>query len=99
MRRIRVSSDLVEVVLKANCALFVHQVLLRDLMDDNVIPLVEELRRRLPLASTSFQGQEEEDLGAQNDAEASEENGKLQLVFSFWGLLKIYSLLFYHARF
>lgn len=51
------------------------EVLLRDPMDDNVIPIVEELQRRLPAVSTSFQGQgEEEDLGAQNDAEAAEEN-------------------------
>lgn len=56
-------------------------------MDDNVIPIVEELQRRLPAVSTSFQGQgEEEDLGAQNDAEAAEENGELQLVFPFWVL-------------
>lgn len=70
--------------LKENCALFVDQVLLRDPMDDNVIPMVEELRRRLPLASTSFQGQEEEDLGAQNDAEASEENGNYNYLFGFF---------------
>ncbi|KAJ9695965.1 hypothetical protein PVL29_008296 [Vitis rotundifolia] len=51
------------------------EVLLRDPMDDNVIPIVEELQRRLPAVSTSFPGQgEEEDLGAQNDAEAAEEN-------------------------
>lgn len=74
---------------------FFEQVLLRDPMDDNVVPIVEELQRRLPPVSTSFQGQgEEEDLGAQNDAEAAEENGELLLVFRFWGLALSLSLIY-----
>jgi magnesium transporter len=52
--------------------------LLRDPFDNNVIPIVEELRRRLPLgnAVSHGQGEEEEHLGVQHDVESSEENGK-----------------------
>lgn len=41
------------------------QVLLRDPLDDNVIPVVEELRRRLAPSSAT-----------QHDVEGAEEDGK-----------------------
>ncbi|KAF8392281.1 hypothetical protein HHK36_022623 [Tetracentron sinense] len=49
-----------------------EEVLLRDPLDDNVIPIVEELRRRLP-SGNSPKGQGD-DPGGQNDAEAGEED-------------------------
>jgi len=51
-------------------------------MDDDVVPVVEELRRRLPLkVSVAGQGQVEEELCAQEgEGEGGEENGK----FFFW---------------
>jgi hypothetical protein len=48
--------------------------LLRDPFGDNVIPLVEELQRRLSLANAICHGQAEEE--EQPGAENSEENGK-----------------------
>ncbi|XP_024023743.1 magnesium transporter MRS2-I isoform X2 [Morus notabilis] len=54
-----------------------EEVLLRDPLDDNVIPIVEELQRRLALASASFKGpgeEEEQPTGARDDAETGEEN-------------------------
>jgi magnesium transporter len=50
--------------------------LLRDPMDENVIPVVEELQRRLPPANAICQGQSEgrEYPGGQNDVEAGEED-------------------------
>ncbi|XP_020091913.1 magnesium transporter MRS2-I-like isoform X2 [Ananas comosus] len=53
-----------------------EEVLLRDPTDENVVPIVEELRRRLPPASILQQGQGEgkENLTSQNDAEAGEED-------------------------
>lgn len=52
------------------------QVLLRDPTDDDVVPIVEELRRRLPKVSAAEQGQGEEEACAQ-DGEGGEENGAL----------------------
>ncbi|KAL6217475.1 hypothetical protein ACLB2K_010692 [Fragaria x ananassa] len=50
-------------------------VLLRDPFDDNVLPIVEELQRRLPPASANFNGLgEEEDSGLQKDVETSEDD-------------------------
>ncbi|KAF9617542.1 hypothetical protein IFM89_037354 [Coptis chinensis] len=47
-----------------------EEVLLRDPLDDNVIPIVEELRRRLPPG----QGDLKEGLNVQNDMDAGEED-------------------------
>ncbi|XP_059433188.1 magnesium transporter MRS2-I-like isoform X1 [Corylus avellana] len=49
-----------------------EEVLLRDPFDDNVIPVVEELQRRLPLANAICHGQAEEE--EHPGAESSEEN-------------------------
>ncbi|XP_062147563.1 magnesium transporter MRS2-I-like isoform X2 [Alnus glutinosa] len=49
-----------------------EEVLLRDPFDDNVIPLVEELQRRLPLANAICQGQAEEE--EHPGVESGEEN-------------------------
>nr|GFA38791.1 magnesium transporter MRS2-I-like [Tanacetum cinerariifolium] len=46
-----------------------EEVLVRDPSDDNVIPVVEELRRRLPVINAN-QGE----LGGQNDVETGEED-------------------------
>ncbi|RDX98382.1 Magnesium transporter MRS2-2, partial [Mucuna pruriens] len=55
-----------------------EEILLRDPTDENVIPVVEELQRRLPRLSSSHQHQQQGDgkeyLGGQNDAEAAEED-------------------------
>jgi len=53
--------------------------LLRDPTDENVIPVVEELQRRLPQSSAGLQqqGDGKEYLGGQNDAEAAEDDGML----------------------
>jgi hypothetical protein len=53
-----------------------EEVLVRDPMDDDVVPVVEELRRRLPV-KVSGQGQGEEESCAQD----SEENGKVFVLF------------------
>ncbi|KAI4301160.1 hypothetical protein L6164_034467 [Bauhinia variegata] len=51
-----------------------EEVLLRDPLDDDVIPIVEELRRRLPVATATGKGQgDEEELCAQ-DVEGGEED-------------------------
>lgn len=52
----------------------ITQVLLRDPRDENVIPVVEELQRRLPVGNHG-QGEGKESSAAQNDADASEEDG------------------------
>lgn len=60
--------------------------MLLDPLDDNVIPIVEELQRRLPLVSAILQGQgeEEEKPEAQNDTESSEQNGMpLRVYYAF----------------
>ncbi|KAL5135092.1 Magnesium transporter MRS2-I [Glycine soja] len=49
------------------------EVLLRDPMDDDVVPIVEELRRRLPQVSAAEQGQGKEE-GCAQDGEGGEEN-------------------------
>ena len=58
-----------------DCIYVVVQVLLRDPTDEHVIPVVEELQRRLPRVNTSqhLQGDGKEYLGDQNDAEAAED--------------------------
>ncbi|XP_014495127.1 magnesium transporter MRS2-I isoform X2 [Vigna radiata var. radiata] len=49
------------------------EVLLRDPTDDDVVPIVEELRRRLPKVSASGEGRGEEETCAQ-DGEGGDEN-------------------------
>ncbi|CAM8881627.1 unnamed protein product [Rhodiola kirilowii] len=51
------------------------EVLMRDPQDQFVIPVIEELRRRLPVEQVSSKGQGEDDeqQGGQNDAETDEE--------------------------
>lgn len=52
-----------------------EEVLLRDPLDDNVIPVVEELRRRLPLLNNTREDHGEgKELGGQNDGETGEED-------------------------
>ncbi|KAK7344053.1 hypothetical protein VNO77_13281 [Canavalia gladiata] len=53
-----------------------EEVLLRDPTDENVVPVVEELQRRLPRVSAIHQqeGDGKEYLGGQNDTEAAEED-------------------------
>lgn len=52
-----------------------EEVLLRDPLDDNVIPVVEELRRRLPLLNNTREDHGEgKELGGHNDGEAGEED-------------------------
>lgn len=54
------------------------QVLLRDPLDENVIPFVEELQRRLPVGDESGNGQgdgKESSGGGQNDGDTGEEDG------------------------
>jgi len=62
------------------------QVLLRDPTDDDVVPIVEELRRRLPKVSASGEGRGEEETCAQ-DGEGGDENGVLCETFWFHFLL------------
>ena len=51
--------------------------MLRDPLDDNIIPIVEELQRRLPRVNSvcQAQGEEEEHQGERNEVETSDENG------------------------
>ncbi|KAJ6796723.1 magnesium transporter MRS2-I [Iris pallida] len=53
-----------------------EEVLLRDPYEDNVIPIVEELRRRLPPASiaTPAHGEGKENLSGHQDVEAADED-------------------------
>ncbi|XP_072984842.1 magnesium transporter MRS2-I-like isoform X1 [Typha latifolia] len=53
-----------------------EEVLLRDPTDDNVVPIVEELRRRLPSANVAQQMRDDgmENLSGQHDVEATEED-------------------------
>ncbi|KAL8148839.1 magnesium transporter MRS2-I-like [Apium graveolens] len=53
-----------------------EKVMLQDPLDDNVVPIVKELQRRLPLVNPISQGQgeDEENLGLQNDVKTSAEN-------------------------
>lgn len=51
-------------------------MLLRDPLDDNVIPVVEELRRRLPLSNAIRESQADgKEMGGQHDIDAGEEDG------------------------
>jgi hypothetical protein len=54
-----------------------EQVLLRDPLDEDVIPVVEELQRRLPPANVfrQSQGDGKDHTGGQLDVEAGEEDG------------------------
>ena len=51
--------------------------MLQDPLDDNVVPIVQELRRRLPLGNLISKGQGEDKVNweALNDSETSEDNG------------------------
>ncbi|XP_071738202.1 magnesium transporter MRS2-I-like [Rutidosis leptorrhynchoides] len=53
-----------------------EEVLLRDPLDESVIPIVEELQRRLPPVDINFigQGDDEESTGVQTDTQTSESN-------------------------
>ncbi|GJX45614.1 magnesium transporter MRS2-I-like protein [Tanacetum coccineum] len=52
-----------------------EEVLLRDPLDDNVIPIVEELQRRLPPVNVDTgQGDDEEGTEVQTDAQTNESN-------------------------
>ncbi|PSS14577.1 Magnesium transporter MRS2-I like [Actinidia chinensis var. chinensis] len=53
-----------------------EEVLLRDPLDDNVVPIVEELQRRLPMVTAICQDQaeDEEHQGARDDVESGEQN-------------------------
>ncbi|KAH7843702.1 hypothetical protein Vadar_019755 [Vaccinium darrowii] len=52
-----------------------EEVLLRDPSDDNVIPVVEELRRRLPLSNAIREGQADgKEMGGQHDIDTGEED-------------------------
>lgn len=52
-----------------------EEVLLRDPLDDNVIPVVEELRRRLPILNNTREDHGDgKEMGGQNDGEAGEED-------------------------
>ncbi|CAH2075685.1 unnamed protein product [Thlaspi arvense] len=51
------------------------EVLLRDPMDDNVVPVVEELRRRLPPANSNLEGQSDgKEIAGQQDIDTGEED-------------------------
>ena len=54
-------------------------------MDDNVIPIVEQLQRRLVPDNPISQGQGEEDdhPGVRNDIDTGEENGKSPSIIVF----------------
>lgn len=67
-------------MISMQCIIYYLQVLLRDPLDDNVIPVVEELRRRLPLLNNTREDHGEgKELGGHNDGEAGEEDGKFFL--------------------
>lgn len=53
-----------------------EEVLLRDPLEENVIPVVQELRRRLPLANTTTQAQDggRDNYNGHHDAEATEDD-------------------------
>lgn len=53
----------------------IGQVLLRDPSDDNVVPIVEELRRRLKPGSLNREETRDGNLTVHNDVEATEEDG------------------------
>ena len=70
------------------------QVLLSDPSDENVIPVVEELRRHLaPSNATQLDGKE--NLSGQNDMEGAEEDGKIGFAFFFGLLMYVGSMFLY----
>lgn len=58
--------------------------MLQDPLDDNVVPIVQELQRRLPLVNSNSEGQREdgENLGPQSDLETNEDNGTTMTLMS-----------------
>ena len=71
--------------------------MLRDPSDENVIPVLKELERRLPVGNEAQNGQGDgkESSSANNDADAAEEDGTyLHRLFSFFSK-HLYSLFFY----
>ncbi|KAK1313963.1 Magnesium transporter MRS2-I [Acorus calamus] len=62
------------------------EVLLRDPLDDNVIPIVEELRRRLPPVNEIPHGKDEggEQLSMQHDVEVGEEDAAIVQNLQGW---------------
>lgn len=65
-------------------------MLLRDPLDDNVVPIVEELQRRLVLTRAIIRGQgeeEEQPAGPRDDAETGEENGNWNGILIDFGIL------------
>ncbi|KAL0458264.1 UNVERIFIED_CONTAM: Magnesium transporter MRS2-I [Sesamum latifolium] len=57
------------------------QVLLRDPLDDNVLPIVEELQRRLPLAIGRGEGEEEELAESRNSEAGTEQEAEFPFEF------------------
>ncbi|KAL0437404.1 UNVERIFIED_CONTAM: Magnesium transporter MRS2-2 [Sesamum radiatum] len=57
------------------------QVLLRDPLDDNVLPIVEELQRRLPLAIGRGEGEEEELAESRNSEAGTEQETEFPFEF------------------
>ncbi|XP_058208848.1 magnesium transporter MRS2-2-like isoform X7 [Rhododendron vialii] len=57
-----------------------EEVLLRDPLDDNVIPIIEELQRRLPPVNAICKGQveDEENHGAKDDVESVEQESPFE---------------------
>lgn len=63
---------------------FIGQVLLRDPSDENVTPVVEELRRRLkPMNANREDQREEKDSNVQHDIETTEEDGFHLIILNF----------------
>ncbi|TXG63763.1 hypothetical protein EZV62_010757 [Acer yangbiense] len=63
-----------------------EEVLLRDPMDDNVIPIVEQLQRRLAPDNLITEGQEEDEeehSRVRNDVDNGEQNGKCHIYIFF----------------
>ncbi|XP_076930596.1 magnesium transporter MRS2-I-like isoform X1 [Bidens hawaiensis] len=62
-----------------------EEVLLRDPLDDNVIPIVEELQRRLPPVNANYlgQGDDEDGVGGQTEGQTSE---SIEFPFEFRAL-------------
>lgn len=62
----------------------IGQVLLRDPSDDNVTPVVEELKRRLkPMNANREDQREEKDSNVQHDIEATDEDGFPLIILNF----------------
>lgn len=60
-----------------NTIITTDEVLLHDLFDDTIITIIEEFQRRLPPATVDFidQGEDEEDIRVQFEAQTSESIG------------------------